>query len=256
MDGMHDLGGKQGFGPVRYTQDAKAFHHQWEVRANSLYAHAVRRGLFNMDEYRHAIERMEPRHYLTASYYERSLTSLATLCVEKGLVTREELATPAMQTFIDDLVDTMHDADGAGLAAPQVYEAVQICAIEVRNNPRYPYKPNIPLTILVNPVLTPVGDEQFENYEGCLSVPNLRGRVKRYLHLHVTGWDRHGAPIDEVVHGLKAGTYQHEVDHLNGTIFVDRVTDPTSFATWTEFDRHHRSAFVDEMVALVARVGS
>jgi nitrile hydratase subunit beta len=91
VDGMHDLGGKQGFGPVRYTFDAKAFHADWEVRANSLYAHAVRLGIFNMDEYRHAIERMEPRHYLTASYYERSFTSLATLCVEKGIVSREEL---------------------------------------------------------------------------------------------------------------------------------------------------------------------
>src|SRR5688572_20629038 len=91
MDGIHDLGGKQGYGPVRYTHNATAFHAPWEVRANSLYAHAVRRGLFNMDEYRHAIERMEPRHYLAASYYERSLTSLATLCVEKGLATREEL---------------------------------------------------------------------------------------------------------------------------------------------------------------------
>jgi nitrile hydratase len=91
MDGMHDLGGRQGFGAVRYTLDAPAFHAAWEVRANSLYAFAVRSGLFNMDEYRHAIERMEPRHYLTASYYERSLTSLLTLCVEKGVVTREEL---------------------------------------------------------------------------------------------------------------------------------------------------------------------
>ena len=91
MDGMHDLGGKQGFGAVRYTLDAPTFHAAWEVRANSLYAFAVRLGIFNMDEYRHAIERMEPRHYLTASYYERSLTSLATLCVEKGVFTREEL---------------------------------------------------------------------------------------------------------------------------------------------------------------------
>ena len=91
MDGMHDLGGKQGFGRVRYTLNAPAFHAAWEVRANSLYAFAVRIGIFNMDEYRHAIERMEPRHYLAASYYERSLTSLATLCVEKGVFTREEL---------------------------------------------------------------------------------------------------------------------------------------------------------------------
>ncbi len=99
MDGMHDLGGKQGFGPVRFTPDAKPFHASWEVRANSLYVFAVRRGIFNMDEYRHAIERMEPRHYMSASYYERSLTSLATLLVEKGVVTRDELEERAGGTI-------------------------------------------------------------------------------------------------------------------------------------------------------------
>jgi len=99
MDGMHDLGGKQGFGPVRFTLDAAPFHAPWEVRANSLYVLAVRRGLINMDEYRHAIERMNPRHYLGASYYERSLTGLATLCVEKGVVSREELESAAQGQF-------------------------------------------------------------------------------------------------------------------------------------------------------------
>jgi peptide deformylase len=171
-------------------------------------------------------------------------------------VTREELAQPATQSFIDDLVETMRDADGAGLAAIQVYEPIQICAIEVRDNPRYPYKPNIPLTILVNPVLTPIGEEQFDNYEGCLSVPNLRGVVKRYVHLHVHAWDRHGNVIDEKVAGLKAGTYQHEVDHLLGKVFLDRVTDPTTLTTWTEFERHHKAGFIEQAKALVARVGS
>lgn len=171
-------------------------------------------------------------------------------------VTREELASPSVQSLIDDIVETMHDADGAGLAAIQVYEPVRIAAIEVRNNPRYPYKPPIPLTILVNPVLTPVGDEMFDNNEGCLSVPNLRGMVKRYVHLHVKAWDRHGNPIDEIVHGLKAGTFQHEVDHLDGKVFVDRVTDPTTFSTWTEFERHHKAAFVERVTQLVQRVGS
>src|SRR5947207_9938645 len=99
MDGMHDLGGRQGFGPVRYTLGARAFHAPWEVRVNALYALAVRLGIFNMDEYRHAIERMEPRHYLTASYYERSLTGLASLCVEKGIVSREELERRAGGLF-------------------------------------------------------------------------------------------------------------------------------------------------------------
>ena len=99
MDGIHDMGGRQGFGTIRFTHGAKAFHAEWEVRANSLYAFAVRRGIFNMDEYRHAIERMEPRHYLSASYYERTLTSLATLCVEKGIVGREELERRAGGAF-------------------------------------------------------------------------------------------------------------------------------------------------------------
>jgi len=170
-------------------------------------------------------------------------------------VGREELVTPATQQFIDDVIETMRDADGAGLAAIQVYEPIRICAVEVRDNPRYPYKPNIPLTILVNPILTPVGDEQFDNFEGCLSVPNLRGRVKRFVHVHVSAWDRHGGVIDEVVHGLKAGTYQHEVDHLDGKIFVDRA-DPSTFTTWTEFERHHRAAFIEQVQQLVARVGS
>src|ERR1700761_4700313 len=91
MDGMHDLGGRQGFGRARYTLKALTFHEPWERRVNALYSLAVKLGIFNMAESRHAIERMEPRHYLSASYYERSLTSLATLCVEKGIVTREEL---------------------------------------------------------------------------------------------------------------------------------------------------------------------
>ena len=99
MDGMHDLGGKQGFGRVRYSLRAQTFHEPGEKRVNALYSLAVKLGIFNMDEYRHAIERMEPRHYLSASYYERSLTSLATLCVEKGILTREELERRAEGSF-------------------------------------------------------------------------------------------------------------------------------------------------------------
>src|SRR5437868_15331919 len=138
-------------------------------------------------------------------------------------VPRDELARPETQAFIDDLVETMRDARGAGLAANQVHRAVQICAIEVKDNPRYPYKPNVPLTILVNPVLAPIGTDTFQNYEGCLSVPNLRGMVRRHAELAVTAWDRHGNAIDRVVRGITAGTFQHEVDHLDGRLFVDRV---------------------------------
>lgn len=99
MDGIHDMGGRQGFGRVRYALKAQTFHEPWEKRVNALYSLAVKCGIFNMDEYRHAIERMEPRHYLSASYYERSLTSLATLCVEKGILTQEELERRAQGQF-------------------------------------------------------------------------------------------------------------------------------------------------------------
>ena len=171
-------------------------------------------------------------------------------------LSRDELAAPETQRFIDDLIETMRDARGAGLAANQVYEPIQICAIEVRDNPRYPYKPNIPLTILVNPVVEPLGDETFDNYEGCLSVPNLRGLVPRATRVRVRAWDRDGAEIDHEVRGLSAGTYQHEVDHLRGVLFVDRVTDPRTLCTWTEFERFHRDAFVERITELVRHHGS
>jgi peptide deformylase len=171
-------------------------------------------------------------------------------------LTREELASPEMQRFIDDLIETMHDANGAGLAAIQVFEPIQICAIEVNNNPRYPYKPPIPLTILVNPELTLLGDEEFSNFEGCLSVPNLRGRVQRRTAVRVRAWDRHGRDLDFEVRGLSAGTFQHEVDHLNGIVFVDRVTDPRTFCTWEHFDKYEKPRFAEEAQALVKRFGS
>jgi peptide deformylase len=171
-------------------------------------------------------------------------------------VTREELASPAVQSFIDDLIETMRDARGAGLAANQVHEPVRICVIEVSDNPRYPYKPNIPLTILVNPEVERLGDETFDNYEGCLSVPDLRGVVPRHTRARVRAWDRHGNDIDMTVNGLSAGTYQHEVDHLDGVLFVDRVVDSRTLCTWAEFDRHHRAAFVERATALVRRFGA
>ena len=170
-------------------------------------------------------------------------------------VSREELETPAVQQFIDDLVDTMHQANGAGLAATQVLFPKRIVAIEVKDNPRYPYKPNIPLTILVNPVIEPISEERFDNYEGCLSVPNLRGVVSRHAEVRVTGWDRHGAQIDRIVRGLSAGTYQHEVDHLDGLVFVDRVTDTKTLCTWAEFDKHYKKAFVERIVPFIQKMG-
>lgn len=171
-------------------------------------------------------------------------------------VTREELASPEVQQLIDDLVDTMHAANGAGIAAPQVGELLRIATIEVNDNPRYPYKPRIPLTVVVNPVIEPLDDEQFENNEGCLSVPNMRGNVMRSVNVRVRWWDRDGVEHDEVRRGLTAGTFQHECDHLDGVLFLDRVHDTHSLTTWEQFEKYHRAAFVERITAFVERVGS
>ena len=171
-------------------------------------------------------------------------------------LTKEELRSAEIQRFIDDLVETMHDAAGAGLAANQVYEPIGITAIEINKNPRYPYKPNYPLTILVNPVVTPTTDDTFLNYEGCLSVPNLRGEVRRFTGVRVRAWDREGNDLDFEVKGLTAGTFQHEVDHLDGKVFLDRVEDTRSLTTWADFERFHMAAFVERAKALVAKHGA
>ncbi len=165
------------------------------------------------------------------------------------------LADAATQDFIDDLVATMRAAHGAGLAATQVGAGLRICAIEVDHNPRYPYKPPIPLTILVNPVLTPLTDERFVNNEGCLSVPGLRGDVARLTEVHVSALDRNGEALDFEVRGLSAGTFQHECDHLDGVLFLDRLTDAASLATWDNFEQHQRAAYLERVAALIARYG-
>ncbi len=171
-------------------------------------------------------------------------------------ITRDELASPEMQQLIDDLIDTMHDANGAGIAAPQVGELVRIATIEVTENPRYPYKPRIPLTIVVNPIIEPLDDELVEVNEGCLSVPNMRGNVMRNVNVRVRWMDRDGTEHDEIRRGLTAGTFQHECDHLDGLLFLDRVHDTRSLTTWEQFERFHRAEFIERISAFVARVGS
>lgn len=171
-------------------------------------------------------------------------------------ITRDELASTETQQLIDDLVDTMHAANGAGIAAPQIGELVRIATIEVTNNPRYPYKPPIPLTVVVNPVIEPLDDELVEINEGCLSVPNMRGNVMRFVNVRVRYLDRDGGEHDEVWRGLSAGTFQHECDHLDGLLFLDRVHDTRSLTTWDQFERFHRAAFVERITAFVERVGS
>src|SRR5690349_7072818 len=138
MDGIHDLGGRQGFGPVRHSPTAKAFHEDWEKRVNALYSLAVKLGIFNMDEYRHAIERMEPRHYLSASYYERSLTSLATLCVEKGIVPRDELEARAGGAFPLSLPSAPGRTNAAGRERFASGDRVRVTSEHVPGHVRMP----------------------------------------------------------------------------------------------------------------------
>jgi peptide deformylase len=171
-------------------------------------------------------------------------------------VAPDDLDHPAVQLLIDDLIETMRYYNGAGLAAPQVMVSQRIVTIEVNANPRYPYKPDIPLTVLVNPDIEPLSEETFANNEGCLSVPGLRGVTNRRVEIGVRALDRYGRPWEREIRGLSAVTFQHEVDHLNGTLFVDRVEDPTTFATWEQFERFQRPEFAARAADLVARFGS
>ncbi len=159
-------------------------------------------------------------------------------------ISAEELRSPEVQTLIDELIETMRASGGAGLAANQVSSLKRVAVIEVEHNPRYPYKPPIPLTVIVNPTIEPVSDERLMINEGCLSVPDLRGDVERFVEIRVSYLDRDGVPSETIAHGLTAGTFQHEVDHLDGVLFLDRVRDPRTFTTWEQFERHHKQAFL------------
>ena len=166
-------------------------------------------------------------------------------------LTLEQIRAPETQRFIDDLIETMRHANGAGLAATQVGRLLRICAVEVKaNNPRYPYKPQIPLRVLINPEIEVLGEKTFMNYEGCLSVPNLRGMVPRAVHIELVYLDREGQQHREQVSGVSAGTYQHEVDHLDGAVFVDRVVDPHTLCTWANFEAEHKEAFVASILKM------
>jgi len=176
------------------------------------------------------------------------------LRVRAAEVSRHDISLPAIQDLIDDLIDTMRHANGSGIAATQVGEPVRIMVMEVDHNPRYPYKPPIPLTVAINPEYDVLDDRTVIINEGCLSVP-LRGELERRVNLSVRYTDRHGTDHERVLRGLTAGTWQHECDHLDGVLVVDRI-DPKTLSTWEEFDRHHRDAFVERISRFVAEVGS
>jgi len=161
------------------------------------------------------------------------------------LVDPKEIGSSFIQTLIEDMIETMHDADGAGLAAPQVYESLQLCVIEVDKNPRYPQFEPIPLTVLINPIVTPLvgtgagelsAEDSFQMYEGCLSVPGMRGQVARPRKVRVQALDRAGKALDFVWESFRAVVVQHETDHLLGTLYVDRA-DPKTLTFLREYER-------------------
>ncbi|MEP6883921.1 MAG: peptide deformylase [Gammaproteobacteria bacterium] len=137
--------------------------------------------------------------------------------------------TPELENLLTDMRDTMRNLNGAGLAAPQIGAGRRVVIFGFESNPRYPEADSVPFTVLINPVLTPLGDEQDEDWEGCLSVPGMRGLVPRYRTLRYTGRDAAGVALDRTVSGFHARVVQHEVDHLDGILYPRRIRDLTQF---------------------------
>lgn len=145
-----------------------------------------------------------------------------------------EFDTPALHALIQDMLDTMDAMKGAGIAAPQIGVSQRVVifgqpAQDAPENPRYPDANAVPFTVLINPVLTMLGDDLEEDWEGCLSVPNMRGVVPRHVSVHYTGFDQYGKSIDRTVSGFHARVVQHECDHLDGILYPMRVTDLRNF---------------------------
>ena len=147
-----------------------------------------------------------------------------------------DLAESSMQTFIDDMIETMHHEGGVGLAAPQVNRSIQIVVLEYAENERYPDEISIPLTVLVNPVLSDYSQETKEGWESCLSLVDFRGLVPRSTTVTLDAYDRQGKKIQKTVSGFEAVVLQHELDHLKGFVFLDRMKDLTQLSYQEEFE--------------------
>jgi peptide deformylase len=140
-----------------------------------------------------------------------------------------EFDTPELHALIQDMYDTMSEMNGAGIAAPQIGVSLQVVMFGVGKNPRYPDAEEVPFTVLINPELTPLDDEQEDGWEGCLSVPGMRGLVPRYQSLHYRGFDPQGNVVDRTASGFHARVVQHECDHLFGILYPMRIRDMTKF---------------------------
>jgi peptide deformylase len=140
-----------------------------------------------------------------------------------------QFGSPELESLLADMRDTMRHLNGAGLAAPQIGVSARVVIFGFEENPRYPEEDPVPFTVLINPLLTPIGAEMEEGWEGCLSVPGMRGLVPRYRELRYTGVDAQGNPIDRTVKDFHARVVQHEVDHLDGILYPRRIRDLTQF---------------------------
>ena len=165
----------------------------------------------------------------------------------------DEIESVAVQQFIDDLIATKRHASGAGIASNQVDDTRRIFVAEALHNPRYPFRPAYPLTVLINPLLTFLTEDRFGSFEGCLSIPNLRAVVPRCPRIRVQGYDRNGSSLDFSVSGVSAAIFQHETDHLNGIMFTDLIQDPTTLCTGGEFDRRYVEQFKQGITEVEAR---
>lgn len=153
-------------------------------------------------------------------------------------VAPDEIGSQDFQDFIDDLIETMQEEDGAGIAAPQVGLLKRLFVIEMDSNPRYPDQQNFPLTVVINPRIRRLSEETTDSWEGCLSIPGIRGRLKRYQHVELSGLDRYGEKLQMVLDGFPAIVAQHELDHLDGILFIDRMDDLKTLSFESEFGKH------------------
>ena len=159
-----------------------------------------------------------------------------------------EIKSENTKKIIEKMIKTMRMHNGAGLAANQIYEPISICIVEVMDNPRYKHLNTIPLKVLINPkVIIRKDSATFNSYEGCLSVPNLRGKVKRYNTINVTYYTMDAKKITEDIKGLESIVYQHEIDHLDGYLFTDKVEDNSTLVTYENYQKYYEEGYKKEL---------
>ena len=164
-------------------------------------------------------------------------------------VEKKKIKSKAVMNIINELVKVMRMFNGAGLAANQIFYNLRICVIEIKNNTRYSHLPNIPLKILINPKIIVLNKKKtFESFEGCLSVPNLRGKVKRYEEIRLDFYNEKAQYKSEIIKGFEAIVYQHEIDHLDGILFTDKVINNKSLVTYDNYIKFYEKKYKESII--------